>query len=105
MSKDFQEQLRGKYAGKSDPVMLVEHAAAMNAIVLCADLIGGHRERIQATLDAERYMHSVGGLIDPTLYKDMTASKNFKQQMRLLDAALAFVREVDAVKAEILAGK
>lgn len=86
-----------KYADKVSP----EHKMAMEAIGIFRQMIGQHREQFEALIKSERYMHDVGGLLDPTLYRDMIYSKSFAQQMRLVKAALAFLDECDAVAAEI----
>lgn len=86
-----------KYRDKVSP----EHKMAMDAIGFMRQILGQHREQFDALLKSEQHMHSVGGLLDPTLYRDMIYSKSFEQQMRLVRAAVAFLKEVDAVAAEI----
>jgi hypothetical protein len=86
-----------KYRDKVDP----EHAVAMQAIGFARQFLGQHRERYEALLKAEQDMHSFGGMIDPTMYRDMLNSKSFDQQTRLIKAALAFLKEADAVADEI----
>lgn len=78
-----------------------EHQVAMQAIGLMRHMLGQQREHFESLLKAERNMHDVGGLLDPTLYRDMIYSKGFAQQIRLVKAALAFLDELDAVAAEI----
>lgn len=73
---------------------------AMEAIALFRHMLGQHRPAFEALIDSERYMHNVGGLIDPTLYRDMLYSKSLKMQLRLVRAAIAFLDEIDAVAKE-----
>lgn len=86
-----------KYADKVDP----RHRLAMEGIDWASVLLNLHREQFQAVLESEQHMHSAGGLLDPTLYRDMLYSKSWKQQLRLIRAALAFLNEVSAVAAEL----
>ena len=88
-----------KYRDKVSP----EHLAAMQAIGMMWQLLGQHREQFDALLKAENDMHNFGGLIDPRLYRDMIYSESFKQQIRLVKAAVAFLKEIDAVKEQVKA--
>jgi hypothetical protein len=80
---ELDEQILKKYADMVSP----EHKAAMQAISLFYAMIGQHRETMQSLI---------------TLYRDVLYSKSLKQQLRLVKAAIAFLDEIDAVKAEIL---
>ena len=82
-----------KYRDRVDPA----HKAAMEAIGFTRQILGQHREQFDALLKSENYMHNVGGLLDPTLYRDMLYSNSFRLQIRLVKAAVAFLDEVDAV--------
>lgn len=86
-----------KYRGKVSP----EHKMAMEAIGMMRMMLGQHREQFEKLIEAEGNMHSFGGMLDPTLYRDMIYSKSFKQQMRLVRAAVTFLKEIDAVAAEL----
>jgi hypothetical protein len=85
------------YRDQVDP----RHKMAMEAIGFMRQILGQHREQFNALLKSERHMHDVGGLLNPTLYRDMLYSKSFEQQLRLVRAAVAFLNEVDAVANEI----
>jgi len=85
-----------KYRDKTDP----EHVRAMQAIGVARMMLAQHRDRYHALERAEREMHSFGGMIDPTLYRDMLSSKNFAQQVRMVRAVLAFLEAVDAIAEE-----
>jgi hypothetical protein len=89
-----------KYRDKVTP----EYAVAVQAIGFARQLIGQHREQYEALLKSEQDMHSFGGMINPTLYRDMLYSNGFKQQTRLIKAALAFLNEADAVADEVMKG-
>ena len=86
-----------KYVDKVSP----EHKMAMEAIGFMRQILGQHREQFERLIKSERDMRSFGGMLDPTLYKDMLYSKSFAQQMRLVKAAVAFLKEVDTVADEI----
>jgi hypothetical protein len=86
-----------KYRDKVSP----EHKMAMEAIGIMRSLLSQHREQFDKLLKAESDMHNFGGMLDPTMYRDMLYSKSFGQQLRLVKAAVAFLDEVDAVAKEI----
>jgi hypothetical protein len=86
-----------KYGDKLDP----RHKMAMDAIGFMHQVLSPHREQFETLVKATRDMHSIGVILDPTLYRDMLYSKSFDQQIRLARAALTFLRDVDAVKAEL----
>ena len=74
-----------------------EHRVSMEAIGFARLLLAQHRAGYDAFIKAEQDMHSFGGMFDPTLYRDMLYSQSFKQQVRLVKAAVAFLNEVDAI--------
>ena len=86
-----------KYAGSVTP----EHQMAMEAIGMFRLMLGQHRPQFEALLKAKRDMDNFGGLIDPTLYRDMLHSKSLEQQIRLVTAALAFLDVIDSVAHEV----
>jgi hypothetical protein len=86
-----------KYRDKVSP----EHRMAMEAIGFMRQILGQHRGQFETLLEAEQRSHSMGMILDPTLYRDMIYSKSFAQQIRLVKAAVAFLNEVDAVANEI----
>jgi hypothetical protein len=90
-----------KYADKVTP----EHRMAMEAIGMFRMMLGQHRPQFEALLKAKRDMDSFGGLLDPTLYRDMLHSKSFDQQIRLVTAAIKFLDEIDAVANEVEAAE
>lgn len=89
--------IAAKYADKVSP----EHKMAMEAIGMFRLMLSQHRPQFEALLKAKNDMDNFGGLLDPTLYRDMIQSKSFEQQIRLVKAALAFLDAVDLVAAEI----
>lgn len=86
-----------KYADKVDP----QFKMAMEAIGFFRQMLGQHRGEFEKLLKAKNDMDNFGGLLDPTLYRDMIYSKQFKQNLRLVRAALTFLDEIDAVAAEV----
>ena len=87
-----------KYRDRLDPA----HQSAMDTVLgPVRIMLGAHRLHFEAVLEAERHAHSVGHILDPTLYRDMIQSKSFGQQLRVMKAAIAFLDELDAVEREI----
>lgn len=95
----FQDDLIAKYADKVTP----EHRMAMEAVGFTRQVLSSQREYFQELVDAEHRIHSVGIVVDPTLYRDALYSDGLKQQIRMCKAALAFLNEIDAIAAEIQA--
>lgn len=95
----FQNDLIAKYADKVTP----EHRMAMEAVGFARQLLSSQREYFQKLVDAENRIHSVGIVLDPTLYRDVLYSVGLKQQVRMCKAALSFLNEIDAVAADIAA--
>lgn len=89
-----------KYRDKVTP----EHRMAMEAIGFARQFLGQHRETYDTLLKAEQDMHSFGGMLDPTLYRDMLYSEDFKKQTRMIKATVAFLKEIDAVADEVMKG-
>ncbi|HMO09150.1 MAG TPA: hypothetical protein PKD10_16095 [Paracoccaceae bacterium] len=79
----------------------IEHKMMMETIGLAAQLLTPQAGQMAALIEAERSMHSHLHITDPTLYRKAIHSKALAQQVRLARAALAFVREAQAVKAEL----
>lgn len=86
-----------KYKDKVTP----EWRAGMQAIGMAANILSQHREKYEALLEAKRYMDDVGFIINPTLARDAMYSKSLPLQLRLATAAIAFLKEYDAVEKEL----
>lgn len=82
-----------KYADRVSP----EHRLAMQSITMAAAMIDAHEEHLTEVLECESRMHSIGHILDPTLYRDMINSKSFETQLKIIRAALAFSKEVKAM--------
>ncbi len=85
-----------KYKDKVTP----EYRAAITAIHFAAGMLQNHKAIYDSLLEGKRYMDNVGGLLDPTLYRDLLQSKNFERQLRLVQATLTFLAAVDEVETE-----
>lgn len=81
----------------------LNHRMAMDAVSFSFQLLEPHTGQIQAFLEAERQSHSIGMVLDPTLYRDQIYSRNFARQIRMANAALAFIREIGAIRNDIAA--
>ena len=79
----------------------VTHKMAMDAIGFAAQVLTPQSDTLAALIKAEREMHSHLHITDPTLYRAALQSKGLAQQVRLAKAALSFILEVQAVKAEL----
>ena len=77
------------------------HRMAMDAIGFAAQLLTPQADALAALVKAEQSMHSFLHITDPTLYMRASRDKGLQQQVRLAKAALAFIREVQAVKDEL----
>jgi hypothetical protein len=86
-----------KYRDKVSP----SHQAAMAAIGIMRMMLNQHRAHFDELLESERRAHSIGAILDPTLYRDMIQSKSFAQQIRLVRATVAYLKELDEVAAEL----
>ena len=86
-----------KYKDQLDPI----HKMAMDAIVFANQLLEPHTAQIDRFLEAEQRSHSIGHILDPTLYRDQINSQNFALQVRMARAARAFIRELASIKAEL----
>ena len=71
--------------------------AALEAIGVLRLVLGAHRKAFQQLVDADRNMDNIGGLLHPSLYRDMLESSNYKANIRLCKATLAYLDEIDAV--------
>jgi hypothetical protein len=86
-----------KYRDQVSP----DHAIAMQSIGLARLLMQQHQQYFEKFLKARSDMDSFGGLLNPTLYRDVLASKSFEQQVRMVEAAHAFLQEINAVAGEL----
>jgi hypothetical protein len=85
-----------KYRDKVDPL----HEIAMQSIGLARLVMNQHREHFEKFLEARRRMDSVGHILSPTLYRDVIHSQSLAQQIKLVEAAQAFLRATDEVVRE-----
>lgn len=82
----------------------VVHKMAMDAVGFAAQILTPQAEYLGELIEAERSMHSYMHITDPTLYQRALHNRGLAQQVRLARAALAFILEVQAVKAELTGG-
>jgi hypothetical protein len=99
--KDKRMDPAEKYRDQVD----LAHKMAMDAIAFANQLLEPQAEQIDRFLDAERQSHSIGHILDPTLYRDQINSDSFALQVRMARAAQAFLREMAAIKSEIATPK
>lgn len=77
------------------------HKMAMDAIGFAAQILTPQVKTLAALIEAEKRMHSFMHITDPTLYIRALNDKGLAQQVKLAEAALAFVRAVQEVKDEL----
>ena len=77
------------------------HRMAFDAIGFAAQLLTPQADYLGRLIESERSMHSYLHITDPTLYRAAIHSKGLAQQLKLAKAALAFILEVQAVKADL----
>lgn len=85
-----------KYADRLDPF----HVLAMDTVMSSHAMMTMFKAHLQKLVESERHMHSAGHIFDPTFYRDMIHSKKFERQMKVVNAALKFLADVDAVLEE-----
>lgn len=95
--KDFERMIIEKYADKVSPV----HRAALQAIGMARMLLNQHEGAYRELIESRDWMDSIGGLLDPTFYRDVLYSKNLARQIRLVKVTLAFLKEVNEVAKEV----
>jgi len=86
-----------KYADKLDP----KHKLAIDITIDAYQLLCLVKDHLEMVNAAERQSHSIGHILDPTLYRDQISSKSFAQQMRIVRAALQFIATMDVIKKEM----
>ena len=86
-----------KYADRVSP----EHRAAMDLATSAYHNLKMVEPQLRKVDEAERRSHSIGHILDPTLYKDQIYSQSFADQMTFIRAALAFIDKVDTLKSSI----
>lgn len=78
----------------------------MQAVGFAAQLLTPHSDNLAELVQAEQRSHSYLHITDPTLYRKTLSDKNFRAQVDLAAAALAFVLAVQKVKGDLgLAGE
>lgn len=77
------------------------HKMAMDAIGFATQILTPQADAFAALIKAEQAMHSSLHITDPTLYMRAMRSDGLRQQVALCKAALAFILEVQKIKAEL----
>lgn len=86
-----------KYRAAVDPA----HKLAIDSIAFAFQLLEPQTAHIVKFLEAEQRSHALGPILDPTFYRDQINSKNFALQVRMAQAARAFISELSAVMNEV----
>ncbi len=86
-----------KYANDLDP----KHVVVMNLVLNAYHTLKMVEPHLAALSDAEVSSHSVGHIVNPTLYRDMISSKKFAAQMKFVRAALAFIKTSDEIASDV----
>jgi hypothetical protein len=79
------------------------HKMAMEAVGFAFQLLEPQAEHLAKLVKAEAQMHSFLHITDPTAYRTAINSENLRRQVRMANAALAFVAELRAVRDEVSA--
>jgi hypothetical protein len=79
-----------KYVDRVSP----EHRAAMEIVTSSYHMMRLVESQLRRLDNAEQQSHSIGHILDPTLYRDQINSKSFVMQMKVVRAALAFIDSV-----------
>lgn len=86
-----------KYADKVDPM----HRAMMDMATGAFHTLSMVEGQIDRFLDAEHSSHSIGHIVNPTLYRDQINSKNFAAQVAIAKAAKSYLSAVKKVQADL----
>lgn len=78
-----------------------EHKMAFDALGMAAQMLTPHADKFAALIEAERSMHSILHITEPTFYREAINSDGLRQQVYLAKAALAFILAVQNIKNEI----
>lgn len=78
------------YRDKVDPA----HDLAMSTIINSYRVMEMFREHVAKTLEAERRSHSIGHILNPTLYRDALHSKSWRAQVQIMEATIRFLDDV-----------
>ncbi len=81
--------------------MPYDHKMMMEAIGFAAQILTPQSDNLAALVRAEAESHNYLHITDPTLYRQTLGNENFKAQVDLAKAALAFVLAVQRVKSDI----
>jgi hypothetical protein len=68
---------------------------ALRTMMTAALLVREMRPQLEEILKANRYMDNVGGLLDPTLYRKMLYSENFKTNIKMVEATLHYLDTIN----------
>lgn len=79
-----------KYREKLNPT----HQLAMSTIINSYQVMEMFEDHVRATLDAERRSHSIGHILDPTLYRDAIESQSWRAQVQIMEATIKFLDDV-----------
>jgi hypothetical protein len=71
--------------------------AALECIAMLRIVLGQHREAMELLVEKDKQMDNIGGLLHPSLYRDMISSPNYKANIRLVKATLKYLDEIDEV--------
>lgn len=88
-----------KYRDKVTP----EFELSMQAIGMSRNFLQRSRKEYEALVESAERIHSVGIVIDPTLYRDTLYSQQYKDNLALTKAALDFLKATDEIFARMQA--
>lgn len=71
-----------------------ETIGALQAIQIAGMYLAQHETALKTLTETNRHMDSVGGLLDPTLYRQMLHSDNYKRSLASAQAVLRFLGEL-----------
>ena len=87
------DPIQRKYADKVSPEMEKMFGSIDLAVRLMVPFVKAMRELDKAERDA----HSILHITNPTIYRDMAASPNFKRNVEMVREALRFIDKVRAI--------
>jgi hypothetical protein len=77
------------------------HAMAMHAIGFAYQILEPNLDALHRLVNAEKQMHSIMHITDPTMYFKAINSDNLRHQVDLAKVALAFISATSKIKDEL----
>lgn len=78
-------------ANKYRDRLSTEHKMAMDTIAFAFQMLAPHMGQYLNVIAGNNAIESFGPVLSPTLFRDVTGSKSFAMQLKLMEAAVSFI--------------